>query len=295
MLERLNWERDGTAWPHREASHFVEAGGVRWHVQRFGRACATRQVVLVHGTGAATHSWRVLAPLLARQHEVVAMDLPGHGFSSMPGADRMSLSGMSAAVADLLGVLGVKPALVVGHSAGAAIAARMTLDRRIDPRALVAINGALMPLPGLAGRLYAPAARLLALNPMVPRLFAWRAAERRVLLRLIEGTGSELDAHGIALYGKLVASPGHAQAALAMMAAWDLHRLAADLPTLKTPLWLLAGERDRTVSPEQARALAARVRSAHVVSLPGLGHLAHEEQPAAVLAAMEPALLAAGS
>jgi magnesium chelatase accessory protein len=293
MLERLNWARDGARWPHREASQFVEAGGVRWHVQRFGQAnAADRTVVLLHGTGAATHSWRVLAPLLARRFKVVAMDLPGHGFTSMPDTGRMSLPGMSAAVADLLDALGERPVLAVGHSAGAAIAARMVLDRRIDPRAIVSINGALLPLPGLAGRVYAPMARLLALNPLVPRLFAWRAAEKRVLLRLIEGTGSKIDAEGIALYGQLVGSPGHAAAALAMMAAWDLNRLAADLPAMKTPLWLLAGERDRTVSPEQAQTLAARMPNAHLCVLPELGHLAHEEQPGTVLAAMEPALVA---
>lgn len=296
MLERLSWERDGARWPHREASRFVDSGGMRWHVQRFGDARAAQgTIVLLHGTGAATHSWRVLAPLLAQRFQVVGMDLPGHGFTSMPEAERMSLPGMSAAVADLLDGLGVTPALLVGHSAGAAIAARVVLDRRVIPRAIVSINGALLPLPGLAGRIYAPMARLLALNPLVPRLFAWRAAERRVLLRLIEGTGSQIDAQGISLYGQLVASPGHAAAALAMMAAWDLNRLAADLSDLQTPLWLLAGERDRTVSPEQAHALAARMQHAQVCVLPNLGHLAHEEQPGAVLAAMEPALAAVSS
>jgi magnesium chelatase accessory protein len=287
MLERLAWERDGTHWPHRDLSRFVSAAGLRWHVQRFGDESTRQpQIVLVHGTGAATHSWRGLAPLLARRHGVVAMDLPGHGFTGMPAASRMSLSGMSTAVADLMDVLGVKPVVVVGHSAGAAIAARMALDGRIAPRSLVAINGALLPLPGLAGRVYTPIARLLALNPLVPRLFAWRAAERRVLSRLIEGTGSKLDAQGMALYGQLVASPAHAAAALAMMAAWDLHRLADELAQLKPALLLLAGERDRTVPPSQARELASRVRDARVVMLPGLGHLAHEEQPGAVLRAM---------
>jgi magnesium chelatase accessory protein len=294
MPDRLSWERDGTQWPHREASRFVQAAGLRWHVQRFGdESPAAPQIVLVHGTGAATHSWRGLAPLLAPNHGVVAMDLPGHGFTEMPASSRMSLPGMSTAVAELLGVLGVKPHVVIGHSAGAAIAARMSLDRRIAPHALVSVNGALLPLPGLAGRVYTPMARLLALNPLVPRLFAWRAAERRVLLRLIEGTGSQLDAQGIALYGQLVASAGHAAAALAMMAAWDLHALADELPQLQPALLLLVGERDRTVSPSQARELAARVRGARVVSLPGLGHLAHEEQPAIVQSAMQDLLAAA--
>ncbi len=61
--DRLIWGTDGRDWPHRDRSRFVEAGGLRWHIQRMGDGPA---LLLVHGTAAATHSWRDLAPLLAR-------------------------------------------------------------------------------------------------------------------------------------------------------------------------------------------------------------------------------------
>ena len=62
---RPDWAVEGRDWPHREASRFVEAAGLRWHIQEFGRAEAPT-LLLLHGTGAATHSWRGLAPLLAQ-------------------------------------------------------------------------------------------------------------------------------------------------------------------------------------------------------------------------------------
>jgi len=86
MSDRLIWERDGRDWPNRSASRFVSAAGLRWHVQQFGTGPVA---LLVHGTGASTHSWRGLAPILAESFSVVAPDLPGHGFTEAPAADRL--------------------------------------------------------------------------------------------------------------------------------------------------------------------------------------------------------------
>jgi len=275
----LDWERDGADWPHRAFSRFVVAGGLRWHVQVMGEGPV---VLLVHGTAASTHSWRDLAPLLARRFTVVAPDLPGHGFTEAMASARVSLPGFAQALADLVDRLDLPPALAVGHSAGAAILARMCLDGRIAPRALVSLNGALLPPSGWAGLFFLPTARLLTWNPLIPHLVSWRAADPTAVQRLIDSTGSALDAEGAALYQRLVRSPRHVAGTLAMMARWDLRPLVADLPRLDTPLVLVVGEADRTVSPQEARAVLRRCPAARIVSLPGLGHLAHEEAPARV-------------
>jgi magnesium chelatase accessory protein len=281
LAERLNWARDGKDWPHRELSHFVNAGGLRWHVQRFPSPCeGASALLLIHGTGASAHSWRELAPLLAKRFEVLMLDLPGQGFTAFPAAAQtMSLPGMARALGALLKALHVAPQIVVGHSAGAAIAARMCLDGLIAPKALVSLNGAFLPLTGPAWHLFSPIAKLLALNPFVPRLVAWRANTAVAMRRLIEGTGSEIDAEGVELYSRLVRSPGQVSGALAMMAAWDLDALKHDLPRLQPRLLLVTGSNDRTLPPAQAREVAALVPSASVMALEGLGHLAHEEQP----------------
>jgi hypothetical protein len=103
----------------------------------------------------------------------------------------------------------------------------MALDGHAKPQAIVSFNGALLPLAGLAGQFFLPMARLMAAAPFVPQLFAWRAAEKVVLQRLIDGTGSALDAEAWR-YARLVASPGHVQGALGMMASWDLAALQRD-------------------------------------------------------------------
>lgn len=281
MSGSLDWHREGRDWPNRDASRFVRAGGLRWHVQVLGSGPA---LVLVHGTGAATHSWRDLAPRLAKHFTVVAPDLPGHGFSARPPAERTSLPGVAESLAALLDTLDVAPAVAVGHSAGAAILARMCLDGRIAPQLLVSLNGAFLPFDGWAAMLFLPLARLLAWNPLVPRLFAWRTADRAALERLLRSTGSTIDDQGMALYGRLVRSPAHVAGALAMMANWDLEPLERELPRLQTPLVLVVGEEDRTVAPADAERVRARVPGARIERLAHLGHLAHEEKPQAVAA-----------
>ena len=297
MSDSLDWARDGADWPHREASRFVSAGGLRWHVQQMGRpASAGPTLLLIHGTGASTHSWRGVAPLLAAHGHVVAVDLPGHGFSTHPATSQaMSLPGMARALGALLATIGIAPQAVVGHSAGVAIGARLCLDGLVAPRALIGINAALLPLGGAAGRVFSPLAKLMALNSLAPRLFAWRAADTAAVRRLIDGTGSVIDAEGIALYARLMQSRGHVAAALAMMANWDLAPLARALPQLRPPLLLLTGDNDRTLPPAQAAEAVALVPAARSVTLPGLGHLAHEEQPARVAELVWQQALAAGA
>ena len=236
-------------------------------------------LLLIHGTGAATHSWRGLLPLLAQHFSVIAPDLPGHGFTQSPPPHRLSLPGMAADLGALVRKLEARPEVAVGHSAGAAIAARMCLAGRMTPRLLVALNGAFMPFGGVANHLFSPLAKLMVLSPLVPRVFAWQASHAGAVERLIGNTGSTIDPAGIALYRKLVRNPTHVAAALRMMANWKLEPLLHDLPRLMTALVMVVAANDRSISPEVAQQVREILPHAVIERLPGLGHLAHEEQP----------------
>ena len=279
MNDRPVWERDGHRWPNREYSRFVEAGGLRWHIQEAGSG---PPLLLIHGTGAATHSWGGLLPLLAEHFRVLALDLPGHGFTEAPAPTALSLPGMAAAVTALVEQLEFVPEVAVGHSAGAAILARMCLDDQIQPSVLISLSGALLPLRGFAGKWFSPAAKLFARSSVVPRFFA-RGARKdpRSVKRMADGTGSRLTPEGIALYRLLISYPGHLAAALNMMANWDLEPLARELPQLKPALVLVGFGDDRTVPPKEAERAKSLLPRARLQLLPGLGHLAHEENPRA--------------
>lgn len=272
----LLWERDGRYWPNREASRFIKAGGLDWHVQQMGRGPVA---LLIHGTAATTHSWAELMPMLAERLTVVAPDLPGHGFTSPLPRAKMSLGGIGAALSALVETLGLRPEIAIGQSAGAAILARMILDRRIAPRLFISLNGALSPFPGVAGHIFPAMAKLFFLNPVTPQFFAWRARDPRAVERVLGGTGSRIAPERLALYQRLFRSPTHVSAALAMMANWDLASLARDLPRLPCPTLLVAGGNDLAVLPDQAFRLARTIPGARVELVRGLGHLMHEEDP----------------
>lgn len=280
LSDRPRWEAEGRDWPNRAYSQFVETDRVKWHVQVAGSGPV---LLLIHGTGAATHSWRDLMPLLAVHFTVVAPDMPGHGFTVGRPMGGLSMVAMARAAGALLEKLDLQPSLIAGHSAGSAIAARMVLDGFAAPNAVIGLNAALQPFPGLAAKIFPTLARMLFVNPLAPHIFAGIARQRGEAGRfLASSTGSVIDTAGADFYGRLFATPAHCAGAITMMADWDLDSLARDLPRLAVPMLLVHGDGDAAIPVASARAAAAQVARAQITSLPGLGHLAHEEQPAVI-------------
>ncbi len=275
-MSALDWTRDGLIWPHRDASLFVTVAGKRWHVQRMGSG---PPLLLLHGTGASVHSWRGLMPLLARSHDVIAMDLPRHAFTTGHDAYAMSLPAMAREVAGVLDALKVTPAAIIGHSAGAAIALQLALDHAYAGP-IVGLSAALRPFPGAMAQIFPAVAKALFVNPLVPRIFTGSidlvGGAERFLWR---STHSRIDKAGLACYARLLKHPGHAGGALAMMANWDLPSLRTRMGAVGNPVLLLHGANDPAIPPDWARDAARWLPDARLELLPGLGHLAHEEAP----------------
>ena len=258
----------------------MRAAGIRWHVQAMGQG---EPMILVHGTGASTHSWRGVMPLLARRYSVIAIDLPGHAFIDPLCAERTSIGGMSEALGALLESLNVSPVYGVGHSAGAVVLCKMALERYIRPRRIVSVNGAFLPLGGSASRVFAPVVRMLGNNASVARMLAPGAHRAHTTVRrLIARTGSTLDEEGMELYERLVRKSRHVAGALRMMGNWSLHAFQESLPKIEVPMTLIVGGNDLMVPPRQAAVVQRAAKHATVRCLPGLGHLAHEENPALI-------------
>lgn len=280
-----DWNVEGTDWPNREKSRFVKADGYDWHVQEMSGEGADKPVcVLIHGTGAATHSWRDLMPALAAQYRVIAMDLPGHGFTRPNHARRVSLPAMSRSVGILLDELGAVPDLLVGHSAGAAIALQLTLERTWS-QPCVGLNPALLPFPGIAAKIFPTLAKILFTNPFVAQIFARRARYPGAVGRFLsKATGSKIDAVGLEAYRLLMTRSGHCDGAIRMMASWQLEELEARLGDILSPVMLVHGRKDSAIpktAVQQAGALIADCRFAEITDA---GHLAHEEQPEQIAA-----------
>jgi magnesium chelatase accessory protein len=275
----MNFQAEVGHWPNSAASRFVSAGGLDWHVQETGSGPA---LLLVHGTGASTHSWRKLVPLLRQRFRLIMPDLPGHAFSSAPTqSGGYTLPGMARALSMLMRELGVLPVIAAGHSAGAAILLRAALDGSLTPQTIVSLNGALFPFGGIAGQVFSPLAKLMVSLPFVPKFMTWRA-DRAAVERLLRDMGPSLEDQDIAFYARLFRDEAHVASTLAMMANWDLAPLVRDLPRLEARLTLVTAEGDNAVPPADARRAATLVPGSRLIVLPECGHLAHEERPQAV-------------
>jgi magnesium chelatase accessory protein len=275
-------------WPDRDFSSFHTVGAVRWHVQQQGQGPT---VLLLHGTGGSTHSWAACTASLARRYRVVAIDLPGHGFTHAIDRDArtrqpFALSTMASAIAALLRQLGLLPQFAVGHSAGMPVLMQLALQGDIAPQHLLGVCPALVAPPAWYVRLVAPVLATVVESDAVAASGAW-IAQRTPLIRLmLESAGSPLTALQFARYEWLCRQPEHVQAALSMMSRWDLPALMREAATLRTPLTLLAGRADRWVPLPALRRAAARLPAATLVDVPG-GHLLPEEHPDEVLARIE--------
>ncbi|MEM9854246.1 MAG: alpha/beta fold hydrolase, partial [Pseudomonadota bacterium] len=87
-------------WPHAEFSRFLPTAreGGRWHVQIMGEG---PDLLLLHGAGGATQSWRGLMPILARRYRCIALDLPGQGYSRASAPGRYGLDPLASDITAL--------------------------------------------------------------------------------------------------------------------------------------------------------------------------------------------------
>lgn len=231
-------------------------------------------ILLLHGLGASSHSFARMIHALAARFRVIVPDLPGQGCSRSLSSARSGPVAMAEDVARLCATLGVEPAVVVGHSAGAVVA--LQLAQGWPEARVVGINAALGEFDGAAGVLFPVLAKGLAALPFAATGFARLWGRASTVDRLLDGTGSRIDAAGRAQYLRLVQDPAHVQGALAMMAQWDLRPVLARLPDLHNPVLLIGASGDRAVPCTLSRDWAALMPKARYLELPG-GHLVHEE------------------
>lgn len=275
----MDWQRDLPYWPHNDWSRRVLCAPHRWHVQEYGSGPT---ILFLHGAGASTHSWNAMMTALATDHHVVALDLPGHGFTVSGGSGRSSLPAMSEDIAALCKQQGWLPDQIVGHSAGAAIALHLAekhlISERCKPR-ILAINPAFSDFSGLAGVFFPLLAKSLAINPMTPWLFSLGPDPLARARRLIASTGSTVLPEQLAIYARLLKDRAHIKGALNMMAHWSLAEFGNLLQSAETPMTIAVGLNDQAVPPNQTARLKESLLKSRLIEFPDLGHLAHEEKP----------------
>jgi pimeloyl-ACP methyl ester carboxylesterase len=258
----------------------VKGVRLRWFVGGDGPP-----LVLLHGLGGAASNWVELAPELARENRVIAVDLPGHGGSSPlpalpnlePFADRVGL---------VLQREGVHPVVVVGHSLGCVVALRLAMRSPELVRGLVLISAAGIGSTTRRAR-YALALSSLVQPGRLLAPFRDRIAGSRRLRAFVWGPWATPDGTTVspaATIGLLEGPSLHSDTTSAAAALVE-EDPRVDLERVRCPAMLLWGARDPQVPIDDAFQYARRL-PAPLRVVAGAGHLVIAERPEACLDAI---------
>ncbi len=282
----MNWKQAKHYWPFAQYSQFTLQKPHLWHIQDIGTGPV---ILLIHGAGSTTHSWQHLVPFLTDRYRVIMVDLPGQGFTRLGAQQRCGLDHMAEDLLSCLTALDLEPKVIIGHSAGAAIALRLVGLAKFDFK-VIGINAALDHFRGVAGVLFPLLAKAIANLPFSSSVLSKIASHENTVDRILKGTGSDLVAGDLEFYKELMRSRSHIGATMQMMAQWDLEPLLARLPNLQAETHLIASSNDLAVPCVTSQRAAALLPNADYQTLSNLGHLAHEEDAATIANCITPLL-----
>lgn len=258
----------------------VKGVRLRWFVGGEGPPLA-----LLHGLGGAASNWIELAPELARENRVIAVDLPGHG-GSAPLSALPNLEPFADRVGLLLEREGALPAVLVGHSLGCVVALRLAMRSPELVRGLVLIAAAGIGSTSRRAR-YALAVSSLVQPGRLIAPFRERVARSELLRAVVWGNWATPDGTVIsptATLGLLEGPSLHTDTTSAAAALVE-DDPRVDLDRVRSPAMLLWGARDPQVPVDDAFEYARRLR-APLRIVAGAGHLVIAERPAACLDAI---------
>ena len=269
-------------------SRFIDIEGVHLHYKVQGDPHAATTLVFLHGFASSVYSWRHAMAALCNHYRVIAFDRPGFGLSGRPlegdwnGESPYSMRSSATQTLALMDALGVKSAVLVGHSQGASIAVLVAdaAPERVEALVLVSAPTASRRF---RGRPYLDKLRTLPqlarIAPLVPRPFFGRNA--RAVMAMAYANPKRLTDETVELELKAV----HVK-------DWDLSyveltkhqggfRFPEAMARVSVPTLVIAGRRDRTVPYRSQVRVARSIPGARLLTFYDTGHVPPEERPGA--------------
>ncbi|HET91959.1 MAG TPA: alpha/beta hydrolase [Chloroflexi bacterium] len=269
-------------------SQFIQVNSLSVHYKTLGAGEST--LLLLHGFAASTFSWRQVMAPLSEMGRVVAFDRPAFGLTERPlpapwpgdweseRANPYTTAGQVALTVGLMDELGIERAILVGNSAGGAVAMQTALNHPERVETLILVDPAVYAQGSRAAWI-----RFLSNTPHMRRVGP-------LIVRRIQDWG--VDFARSAWHDPSQITPeiweGYLKPLRAQnwdRALWELTRSArpSDLPErldeLTMDCLIVTGDDDRIVPTDQSIRLASELPNAELVVIPSCGHVPHEECP----------------
>jgi len=243
-------------------------------------------LLLIHGFGASTYTWRYVAPELAQTHRVIAVDLKGFGQSDKPFDERYSVFDQAELLAQLIVDKDLRDLTLVGHSFGGGIALLLALEanQRLEGRItrLVLLDSIAYPqnIPVFFRLLDMPLVSQLGVRMVPP------SVQTRVALRIAYLDDSKIDPDEVEIYAAPLKTAAGKHAIIhsaRQIMPKDLAEIAQRYSTIELPTLILWCDHDRIVPLEVGLKLRRTLPNSTLRLIEGCGHMPQEEQPASTL------------
>jgi pimeloyl-ACP methyl ester carboxylesterase len=238
-------------------------------------------VILLHGFGACSYTWRFLAPVLARDHRVYAIDLKGFGLSAKPADGKYAVSDQADLVAAFIRRRDLHDLALVGHSMGGGVALMTYFKVRPDAPArikkLVLIDSAGYPqkLPWFIR--FARMPIINAIGRLLPPRFVTYLVLRKCYYDKDKITDQQIDTY--AYYGNLPGAREALAATARQIVPADLEALTAQYKTIGVPTLIIWGAEDEVVPLAVGKKFQRDIPDSELKIIPKCGHIPPEEQP----------------
>ena len=275
-------------------TNFIELGGVTvaYREQPYSGSCACKAplIILLHGFGASTFSWREVQQPLSLLGQVIAYDRPGFGFTERPSAwanvNPYSIAGNFRILDELISKFGSgRRVILVGHSAGGQLAAEYARLHSTSVAGLVLVDPAILTTGGAPEgfQWFYDIPQVARLGPM---LVSSIASSGDALIYKSFYDQAKVTAAVLDGYHKPLKVAGWEQGFWNFVTASRQNQLVANLENVKQPTLLITGAADTVVPTSDTRKLHALMPKSLLEVIPRAGHLPHEEQPAAFMVAV---------
>jgi pimeloyl-ACP methyl ester carboxylesterase len=245
-----------------------------------------KPILLIHGFGASTFTWRRVAPALAENHRVIAVDLKGFGQSDKPFDSRYSVYDQAALLAELIESKDLRDLTLVGHSFGGGVALLLALEanQRLAGRIsrLVLLDSIAYPqnIPVFFRMLDVPLVSQLGVRMVPP------SVQTRVALKIAYFDDSKITPEEVEAYAAPLKTAAGKHAIIhsaRQIVPEDIATLSERYKTIALPTLIMWCDHDRIVPLEVGLKLRRTLPNSTLKLVEDCGHMPQEEQPEATL------------
>ena len=272
-LEKIYGSRD---------SAYVSALGVNIHYQDTGPSKNPIPILFLHGFGSSLQTWDNWSEALSNEYRIISVDLPGFGLTGEDSSGIYTDARSVEVLEAFLKALQIPKVVLVGNSMGGKFAWQFAARYPNEVSKLVLISP-----DGYAshGMEYGEKSDV----PAIAELYRYFFSKSFLAMNLqpAYANPNTLNDSLLNRYYDLMLAPGVRGAILARMQQTVLQDPVPSLATIKVPTLLLWGEKDAFIPIANSNDYLKVMPNAKRVSLPDIGHLPQEEQPAIGLQALK--------